>query len=258
MKDYGLVSIITPCYNSAKFISETIESIIQQTYSNWELIITDDCSTDNSVEIIRNYMNIDNRIKLSIMEHNNGAGICRNHSIKAARGRYIAFCDSDDSWFPDKLEKQLRLMHEKDCGLVYSSFMTMDETGHVNGIVVCMNSISYNSIKRDDGIGCLTAMYDTAKLGKMYMSHVRKRQDWGLWIEILNRTKIAYGVKEPLAYYRIREQSLSRNKIGLIKHNINIYRKILKYPVVVAYVYFFLVFVPSYIIKKLIIKINSL
>lgn len=258
MKDYGLVSIVTPCYNSSEFIAETIEAVIAQTYVNWELIITDDCSADDSVKIVRDYMSKDPRIKLIELKQNSGAGVCRNQSIEAASGRYIAFCDSDDVWCPDKLEKQLELMAEKDCALVYSSYMIINESSDVKSIVVCMSKITFSSIKRDDGIGCLTAMYDTAKVGKMYMASVRKRQDWGLWIEILRKTKVAYGVKEPLAYYRVREGSISRKKLGLIKHNIAIYRKILHYPLVYAYLYFFLVFAPTYAIKKLRIKFNSL
>ena len=107
MKNYGLVSIITPSFNSAVFIAETIEAILNQTYPYWELLITDDCSTDNSVDIIDEYVRKDSRIKLQKLEINSGAGICRNRSIEMARGRYIAFCDSDDVWMSQKLEKQL-------------------------------------------------------------------------------------------------------------------------------------------------------
>ena len=107
MDNFGLVSIITPSYNSSSFIAETIESILSQTYLNWELLITDDCSTDRSVEIIERYIQRDSRIKLFRLEKNCGAGVCRNRSISEAKGRFIAFCDSDDRWRPEKLEKQL-------------------------------------------------------------------------------------------------------------------------------------------------------
>lgn len=258
MKDYGLVSIITPSYNSAEFIADTIEAVCKQTYTDWELLITDDCSTDNTVEIVRGYMVKDARIKLQRLEKNSGAGVCRNKSIEAAQGRYIAFCDSDDVWMPQKLEMQLRFMEEKDCALVYSSYMLMDERRHVSGIVVCKNAIDFSSIRKDCGIGCLTAMYDTAKVGKMYMSSLRKRQDWGLWLEILSKCKVAYGVKEPLAYYRVRSGSISNRKWALVKHNINVYRKILHYSAVKAYLFFGFVFIPHYFFKKMRIKMNSL
>ena len=258
MKDYGLVSIITPSYNSADFIADTIEAILKQTYPYWELLITDDCSTDNSVEIIEEYVRKDSRIKLQKLQVNSGAGVCRNKSIEAAKGRYIAFCDSDDVWMPQKLEKQLAFMEKKGCALTYSSYMLMDEDRNEMGIMVCMSKIDFASMKRDDGIGCLTAMYDTEKVGKMYMSSIRKRQDWGLWLEILAKCKVAYGIKEPLAYYRIRTGSISNNKFALVKHNINVYRTILKFSVWKAYLFFLFVFMPTYLWKRLKIKINSL
>ena len=258
MKDYGLVSIITPSYNSSEFITDTIEGILQQTYPNWELLVTDDCSTDNTAEIVKSYAAKDSRIKLQQLAVNSGAGICRNKSIEAAKGRYIAFCDSDDVWMPQKLEMQLKFMEQKNCALVYSSYMIMDERKNVQGVAVCMNKIDYASMKRDDGIGCLTAMYDTAKVGKMFMSSIRKRQDWGLWLEILAKCGVAYGVKEPLAYYRVRSGSISNKKMSLVKHNINVYRKILNFSILKAYLYFSFVFVPSYLLKKFRMKLNSL
>lgn len=258
MKDYGLVSIITPSYNSANFITDTIESVLKQTYPHWELLITDDCSTDNSVEIIREYAKKDARIKLQKLEVNSGAGVCRNKSIEAAKGRYIAFCDSDDVWMPHKLEKQLLFMEEKRCALVYSSYMLMDEAGNEEGIAVCRSNLDFNSLKRGNEIGCLTAVYDTARVGKVYMSPIRKRQDWGLWLDILAKCKVAYGMKEPLAYYRIRSGSISNNKLALVKPNINVYRTILKFPVLKAYLFFLFVFMPTYLWKRLKIKINSL
>lgn len=258
MKDYGLVSIITPSYNSSEFIADTIKAVCNQTYKNWELLITDDCSTDNTVEIVQGYMANDKRIKLQRLEKNSGAGICRNKSIEVAQGRYIAFCDSDDVWMPQKLEMQLRFMEQKDCALAYSSYMIMDEQKNVLGVSVCMNRIDLASMKRDDGIGCLTAIYDTSKVGKMYMAPIRKRQDWGLWLEILAKCKVAYGLKEPLAYYRVRTGSISNKKFALVKHNINVYRQILKYSTLKAYLYFGFVFVPSYLLKKMRIRLNSL
>lgn len=256
MKDYGLVSIITPAYNAAPFIADTIEGIRNQTYQNWELLVTDDCSTDSTVEIVTDYAAKDPRIKLQQLEVNSGAGACRNKSIEAAQGRYIAFCDSDDIWMPHKLGTQLAFIDQKNCALVYSSYMLMDEAKKVLGIEVCMNSITFAAIKRDDGIGCLTALYDTAKVGKMYMPLLRKRQDWGLWIEILSKCKVAYGVKEPLAYYRVRNGSISSKKLSLIKYNIAVYRTILNYSAVKAFLFFFFIFLPSYFAKKIRLKIN--
>lgn len=258
MKDYGLVSIITPSYNSAEYIADTIEAICKQTYTNWELLITDDCSTDNSVEIIKSYMTKDARIKLQRLDVNSGAGVCRNKSIEAAQGRYIAFCDSDDIWMPHKLEKQLQFMSQKDCALVYSSYMLMNEGKEVLSVFVCRRQETFVSMQKDNGIGCLTALYDTAKVGKMYMPSLRKRQDWGLWLEMLRKCKVAYGLKEPLAYYRLRSGSISNKKITLIKYNINVYKTILDYSLIKAYLFYIFVFIPNYFLKKLRIKLNSL
>ncbi len=163
MNSYGLVSIITPSYNCAQFIAETIDSIVSQTYPEWELLVTDDCSTDNSRDIIRGYADRDKRIRLFELDKNSGAGVARNNSIKEAKGRYIAFCDSDDRWYPDKLQKQLAFMAEKDCAFSYTSYMTCDENGENQGIVVCRRRETLSSMQRDDKIGCLTAMYDTEK-----------------------------------------------------------------------------------------------
>ncbi len=258
MKDYGLVSIITPSYNSSIFIADAIEGILAQTYQHWELLITDDCSTDDSVAIIEEYVKKDARIKLRKLKVNSGAGVCRNKSIEVAQGRYIAFCDSDDVWSPQKLEKQLAFMEKKDCALVYSSYLLIDESRNERGIMVCMSKIDFASIKRDGGIGCLTAMYDAAKVGKMYMPPMRKRQDWALWLNILAKCKVAYGIKEPLAYYRIRTDSISNNKLSLVKYNINVYRTVLKFSVLKAYLYFLFIFMPNYMWKQLRFKINNM
>lgn len=249
-----LVSIITPCYNSADFIRETIDSILAQTYPNWELLITDDCSTDNTVEIVEQYISKDPRIKLFHMDKNSGAGVCRNKSIEAASGRYIAFCDSDDCWFPEKLEKQLAFMQKQNCALSYSSYMETNEKGVVKGIVVCRSHETLKTMTHIDGIGCLTAIYDTKKVGKVFMPTIRKRQDWGLWLKVLMIDDSAYGLKEPLAWYRVRCNSISRNKFALVKYNVNVYRIILEFSIIKSIFYFGLIFMPNYIMKKLVLK----
>lgn len=251
MTDYGLVSIITPSYNSAAFISEMIESIISQNYTNWELLITDDCSTDGSLEIIRSYEQKDSRIKSFALKRNSGAGIARNYSIKMAKGNFIAFCDSDDVWYPDKLKKQLSFMIEQQCSFSYTSYMTCDENSLITGIIVCNKRMDYKSLTRDNGIGCLTVIYDASKLGKIYFPNIRKRQDWGLWLKIIKKCSIAYGMKEPLAVYRVRLNSLSHNKLSIIKYNIAVYKQILNYSSVRAYLTFLFSFLPNHFFKKL-------
>ena len=146
-----------------------------------------------------------------------------------SQGRFIAFCDSDDRWYGEKLEKQLAFMIKKQCALSYTSYMVCDENDLTTGIVVCNHKIHYKSLKWDDGIGCLTAIYDSFEFGKIYLPDIRKRQDWGLWLKIMKKCKIAYGMKEPLAIYRIHSNSISHNKFALVKYNIAIYKQILKY-----------------------------
>lgn len=257
MEHKPLVSVIMPTYNSARFVAESIRSIQAQTLADWELLITDDCSTDNTVEIVEMFVRNDSRIKLFRLEKNSGGGVTRNKSISEAQGRYIALCDSDDRWMPDKLAKQIAFMEEKQCALSYSSYMTCDENGKTTGIVVCRNQETSDTIKRDNKIGCLTAIYDTEKIGKIYMPEIRKRQDWGLMIRVLQKCGIAYGMKEPLAIYRIMANSVSANKKSLIKYNVNLYREVLGWSKFRAMAYFFIVFVPAFFGKKCIMKLYN-
>lgn len=249
-----LVSIITPSYNCSSFIKETIESIMLQTYQNWELLITDDCSTDNSSDIISEYCIRDSRIKLFQLSQNSGAGVARNNSIKEAKGRFIAFCDSDDRWYPDKLEKQLAFMKDKDCAVSHTSYMTCDEDNQITGIIVCRKIETLNTMCKDDKMGFLTVIYDTFKTGKIYMPELRKRQDWALKLKLLKECRFSYGMKEPLAYYRKREGSISNNKRSLIKYNIAVYREILGWSIIKSNLYFYFCFMPTHIKKLLFLK----
>lgn len=255
--DYGLVSIITASYNSSKFIEETLESILNQSYKNWELIITDDCSCDNTCEIIEKYAARDERITLIKLPENNGAGVARDSSIKAANGRFIAFCDSDDRWAPDKLEKQLKFMVDNDYKLTYTSYRTCTEEGEINGYVKCLPKINRRKIIRDNGIGCLTAIYDAGKIGKQYMPSLRKRQDWCLWMDIISKYGAAYGLQEPLAIYRITRGSVSRSKTSLLKYNFDVYHKFLGYNKLTSAIILSCYFMPYYIFKKIKQKLDS-
>ena len=249
-----LVSIITPTYNSLQFIADTIQSILNQTYTNWELLITDDCSTDGTWELLQKYQNQDDRIKIFRLEKNSGSGVARNNSIKNAQGRFIAFCDSDDQWLPDKLSKQIFFMKKKDCALSYSSYKVIDEFGNNQGQVLSKEKVDYKIMLRNNYIGCLTAMYDTQKVGKLYMPEIRKRQDWALWLKILKMTDTAYGIRETLAIYRKHNNSVSTNKIKLIKYNYEIYRNIENFSLIKSlakiFVFFFYYFRAKKIFKR--------
>ena len=251
MKDYGLVSIITPSYNCARFIGSTIESIQAQTYRNWELLVIDDCSDDRSVEVVKRYAAADPRIRLFSLPVNSGAGVARNNSIEKAQGRFIAFCDSDDRWYPEKLEKQLAFMREKDCGLSYTSYDVCDEDGVTVGRVKCREELNYRNLIRDNGIGCLTAMYDVGKCGKKYMPTIRKRQDWGLWLNIVKQIKVAYGMPQCLALYRTRRNSISSNKISMLKYNFDLYHSVEKFSTFKSASLLAFYFLPYYFYKKI-------
>lgn len=245
-----LVSIITPSYNSEDFISQTIHSIINQTYSNWELLITDDCSSDSTVKVINSFIQSDKRIKLFVSNHNSGAGVARNNSIKHAQGKFIAFCDSDDQWLPKKLEKQIAFMQENDLQFSYSSYKVCNEEDKIVGSVICPKEITFRKMLKNCYVGCLTAIYDCEKLGKMYMSKIRNRQDWVLWLNILKNSGPAMGLTEPLAIYKERSSSISSNKLKQFKFNWNVYRKELGYNSIVSTL-FIISFLFHYAVKKI-------
>jgi teichuronic acid biosynthesis glycosyltransferase TuaG len=228
----NLVSIITPSYESERFISQTIDSVLAQTYQNWEMIIVDDVSPDNSNKTISEYIKKDSRIKLIKLEKNSGPAVARNKAIEEAKGRYIAFLDADDLWKPEKLEKQIKFMEEKKCALSYSAYETMSEEGVLqNKYIKPPLKISYKDLLKSNYIGCLTAIYDTQKVGKVFMPNISKRQDYGLWLKILRKIDFAYGIDEPLAIYRIMSNSVSSNKFKLLKFNYKLFKEHEKFSV---------------------------
>lgn len=246
-----LVSVVMPTHNGERFLEDSIRSILAQTYANLELVITDDCS-DNIVtlEILRRFQEQDSRVDVVYLKENKGPGYARNKSIERARGRYIAFCDSDDRWFADKLERQLAFMREKGCALCCSSYIVCNERNENIGIRISPVRITYKMMERDNKIGCLTAIYDLEALGeKIYMPTLRKRQDWALFLTILKKCNDAYALIEPLAYYRDRSHSVSSNKFSLVKYNVAVYHEILRFSWLKSFIYFFFLFLPTYITK---------
>jgi len=233
-----MVSIITPSFKSERFIAQTIESVQAQTYSNWEMIIVDDCSPDNSNDIIETYLQKDERIKLIKLEKNSGPAIARNRAIEEAKGRYIAFLDADDLWASNKLAKQISFMKEKNLAFTYSSYDLIDEDGNNLGYFETKAHIEYNTLLKTNIIGCLTAIYDTEKLGKVYMPNILKRQDYGLWLKILKKVGKTEGILEPLATYRILNNSVSSNKLKASLYQWKIYREVEKLGVFQSIYYF--------------------
>lgn len=226
MSDLGAVSIIMPLYNSEIFLPLAIKSVINQTYKNWELLIIDDKSTDNSLQIAKEYTERDCRIKVIELQNNSGPAIARNTGIQVAKGKYIAFLDSDDMWMPEKLELQIKFMNERNASFSYTAYKKIDEDGENRGIVSVPESITYNKLLNTNIIGCLTAVYNAEKLGKVYMPNIIKRQDYALWLKILKNEGQAFGLNVPLAVYRVRKNSVSSNKFRAAVYQWKIYREI--------------------------------
>lgn len=220
-----LVSIITPSFNSEKFIAETIQSVQNQTYKNWELIIVDDCSSDTTVSIVTKMALLDNRIQLFRSEKNGGTGIARNTALTICKGRYITFLDADDLWKSQKLEKQIDFLKTNNLSFTFSFYDCIDEEGKsLNRTVGAPRNLSYRQLFFCNYVGNLTGIYDVNYFGKIAISSIRKRQDWMLWLTILKKLKSAKPIPESLAFYRIRENSISASKLDLLKHNFAVYR----------------------------------
>ncbi|MFC3880865.1 glycosyltransferase family 2 protein [Algoriphagus namhaensis] len=232
-----LVSIITPVHNAVLHIEETIESILKQTYENWELILIDDKSSDNGIDILRDYEGKDPRIKVLRNNNNQGAALTRNRGIKAAQGRFIAFLDSDDLWLPEKLEKQLDFMLQNGHAFTYTSYIKFRDQEDV-GVMKVPKKVNHRDLLKTCSIGCLTAMYDTEQLGKVYMPIISRRQDFALWLQILKIIPFAYGIQEPLAKYRLRSDSISGNKFKAAGYQWRVYREFEHLNVVEAGYYF--------------------
>ena len=195
-KSQSLVSIIMPSYNSDGTILESIQSVLSQTYKNWELIIVDDRSTDNTWQVIQTYADKYDNIRVYQNKENLGAGASRNFAIKKARGRFIAFLDSDDLWTEDKLAEQIPFMLENNYPLTYTHYSRFTSEEELS-VVTAPEYTTYKKLMYSNVIGCLTAVYDAQALGKRYMPLIRKRQDMGLWLDILKDTPKAYCLPKP-------------------------------------------------------------
>lgn len=252
-----MVSIITPSFQSEKFIEQTIQSVQNQTYQNWEMIIVDDCSTDNTVLIINRIAETDTRIKYFVLDKNSGTGVARQKGVDEASGRFIAFLDADDLWKPDKLTKQLEFLEQRKLKFTFSFFDCIDEAGNkLHKTIQAPMNLSYSQLFFCNYIGNLTAIYDVDYFGKIPISPIRKRQDWMLWLCILKQIKNAKPVPESLALYRIRQNSISASKIDLIKHNFNVYFKFHRFNLIISifcmviFLFTQLILKPRFIIKN--------
>ena len=228
LMENSLVSIIMPAYNAEAFIAESIASVQQQTYENWELLVIDDASKDMTLQLVEQLQKNDSRIKLHELPTNQGAGFARNIGIKASRGDFISFLDADDLWKPEKLEKQLQFMQRERVQVCYSSYDLINEEDRpLDKTVKALQELPFQKLLRANYVGNLTGIYNAKELGKIYCPLIRKRQDWGLWLLAVRKAGGAKGISEALAKYRVRENSISRNKWEMLGYNYKVYRKVL-------------------------------
>lgn len=208
------ISVIMPCYNMEKFIASSIQSVCNQTYTDWELLIVDDASTDKTAEIVQRFQEADSRIHFAAKSMHTGIAATRNQAIGMAKGQYLAFLDADDVWHPDKLEKQLEFMQTRKIGFSYSAYNWIDETGNNLGkTILTAGDLNYNDYLHNTIIGCSTVMIDTNITGPISVPDFRTSEDAATWLNILKKGFIAYALTEVLVSYRIRKKSASSNKI---------------------------------------------
>lgn len=257
MNSTPLVSIVVPCYNVAAYIADAIESVQSQTYQNWELEITDDASIDDTCAIVESYMKNDSRIHLHKLERNVGAGAARNNSIENAKGRYIAFLDADDWWYPNKLELQLQFISANNYEFTFTAFEYADKNLNVVGVSHKPRYISATLMKFGNNIGTPGVMYDTLRIGKVYMPLMRNSEDWSLWIKISEQTNGAYSLNVPLWKYRSLKTSLSRDKLRIVNSVLRVYTDILHWSKCSSILIFVFLFFPLYILKVLYNRVDS-
>ena len=226
------------------FYQSTIKSVQNQTYKNWEILLIDDCSKDNSAQIIKEFQKYDNRIKYIKLKKNSGASVSRNEGIRNAKGRFIAFVDSDDIWKPEKLEIQIKYMLKENLGFTFTSYRYMKENGELtNKIAKAPSKINYNGLLKNTIIGCSTVVIDREIVDYFEMPLVRRGQDTATWLQILRKEKYAYGIEQDLVNYRLVGESLSSNKIIALKRTWNTYRNVEKLGLLKSsYVFCFYVF----------------
>lgn len=226
----GLVSIITPCYNGERFIAETIESVLRQTYTDWEMIVVDDGSGDGTARIAADYAARDGRIQL-VRQPNGGTASARNNAMRRARGQYIALLDADDVWDANFLERQLAFMKQKNAACVCCAYRHIDEhSREIQHPTVPMPVIRPRDMAVMNRVGCLTGLYDARSHGKVFLHEELRsiRDDYAYWYDVIQKTGAAYGNPEILASYRVLSGSTTGNKLALVSKQYGFYRKFLK------------------------------
>ena len=227
-----LVSVIMPCYNMEKFIAHSIQSVRNQSFTNWELIIVDDASTDKTVDKVKPFCEQDERVKLFVKTQHSGIADSRNQALAAAKGRYLAFLDADDIWHPDKLERQLAFMQENKVAFSYSAYELIDEEGQpLQKTIATAGNLNHDAYLRNTIIGCSTIMVDKEKVGEVTVPNFRTSEDTATWLNILKKDFLAYAIDEVLVSYRIRRKSASSNKLKASHDLWKVYRQQEKLPI---------------------------
>ncbi|MGL4999874.1 MAG: CpsB/CapC family capsule biosynthesis tyrosine phosphatase [Cetobacterium sp.] len=233
----SLISVVTPMYNDEKYIGETIESVQNQSYTDWEMIIIDDGSSDNSVNVIKKYVVKDSRIKLIEHESNKGVANARNTGLQVAKGKYVAFLDSNDTWTPDKLKKQKKFMEKNRCKISFTGYFNCDKDMNIHKTVEIPEKLDYKSALGGNKMGCLTVIIDREAIPNLRMKNIH-HEDYATWLGLLRHGYLAYGLNEPLAKYRVLETSISSNKKNAMIWHWNVYRKSEKMGVLKSTYYF--------------------
>ena len=235
----GLVSVIMPAWNAEKHIKESIESVLSQTYTNWELLIVDDCSTDGTADLVRSYQEADHRIRLIRRKKNGGPSRAWNSAFRCMHGQYVAFLDADDIWIPEKLEIQLGFMKENDYGFSFASYDWIDENGDSVGKIINVPKMqSYHDMLKNTVIGTLTVVIDRDKVPVDPVPKNVRLNDSALWLSIARKGFNAYGYSGILGHYRILQTSYSRNKFSAAKNLWDLYTDVLKIPFIPKCWYF--------------------
>lgn len=230
------VSIITPCYNSAKFLQETIDSVLNQTFTDWEWLITDDQSTDNSVEIIRDVN--DPRIKLTVAEKNGGAGHARNLSLKKASGRFITFLDADDFWEPNFIEEMVNFMKKENAELAYSNYSRCDE--NLNPTIEDFKAdkeVTFHNLLKTCRLSLLSSMYDSQRAGIEFFPEGSKREDHVMWLNLLKKIPVGKPLPKTMAKYRMHSTSISRKKTNIMVDQYLVYKDYMQFSTVKSLYY---------------------
>jgi glycosyltransferase involved in cell wall biosynthesis len=218
--------VITPVWNAAATLQATVASVRAQSEPSWEMLVVDDGSTDGSLALAEALAAAEPRIRVLALGVNRGCAAARNAGIRAARGRFLAFLDADDLWYPQKLEVQLGYMAASGAALVFSAYRRIDAAGRPLGTVTAPARLTHAALLKGNAIGCLTAVYDSARVGKVEMPPLRRRQDYGLWLRLLARGGEAHGLPQVLADYRVHAGSLSADRLAAVGATWTLYREV--------------------------------